>query len=117
MTEAPRQQGEYEEYTEEAAPSRRSAPDRSGALRAAGLVAAALVWLALGGSEGFPPTRAGSRRSRTLMAIWWMTEAIPLAATSLLPIVLIPALTERTVGAGDRPLSQARSSSCFSAAS
>lgn len=34
----------------------------------------------------------------TLMAFWWMTEAIPLAATSLLPIVLIPALTARSVG-------------------
>lgn len=34
----------------------------------------------------------------TLMAVWWMSEAIPLAATSLLPIVLIPALTARSVG-------------------
>ncbi|MFQ5587103.1 MAG: SLC13 family permease, partial [Thermodesulfobacteriota bacterium] len=27
-----------------------------------------------------------------LMAIWWITEAIPLAVTSLLPVVLFPAL-------------------------
>ena len=27
-----------------------------------------------------------------LMAIWWITEAIPLAATALLPIVLFPLL-------------------------
>ena len=27
-----------------------------------------------------------------LMAVWWMTEAIPLAATSLLPIILFPLL-------------------------
>lgn len=27
-----------------------------------------------------------------LMAVWWMTEAIPIAATSLLPIVLFPLL-------------------------
>ncbi|HLS28814.1 MAG TPA: SLC13 family permease, partial [Opitutales bacterium] len=27
-----------------------------------------------------------------LMAIWWITEAIPLAATSLLPFVLFPSL-------------------------
>ena len=27
-----------------------------------------------------------------LMAVWWMTEAIPLAATALLPIILFPAL-------------------------
>ena len=33
----------------------------------------------------------------TLMAFWWISEAIPLAATSLLPIVLLPFLTERTI--------------------
>ena len=27
-----------------------------------------------------------------LMAVWWITEAIPLAATSLLPLVLYPLL-------------------------
>ena len=26
------------------------------------------------------------------MAIWWMTEAVPLAATALLPVVLFPLL-------------------------
>ena len=29
----------------------------------------------------------------TLMAIWWMTEAMSLSATALLPIVLFPPLT------------------------
>jgi sodium-dependent dicarboxylate transporter 2/3/5 len=28
----------------------------------------------------------------TLMAIWWMTEAVPLAVTALLPLALLPAL-------------------------
>ena len=37
------------------------------------------------------------------MAIWWMTEAIPLSATSLLPIVLIPAFTETTVKQATAP--------------
>lgn len=39
------------------------------------------------------------------MAIWWMTEAIPLAATALLPIPLFPFLgimRGREVGAGSR---------------
>jgi sodium-dependent dicarboxylate transporter 2/3/5 len=27
------------------------------------------------------------------MAVWWMTEAVPLAATSLLPLVVLPLFT------------------------
>lgn len=34
-----------------------------------------------------------------LMAVWWVTEAIPLAATSMLPIVLFPLLGIMTPGA------------------
>ena len=40
-----------------------------------------------------------------LMAIWWITEAIPLAATALLPIVLFPLLgimRGREIAAGNR---------------
>ena len=37
------------------------------------------------------------------MAVWWMTEAIPLSATALLPIVLIPIATDRTVGQAAAP--------------
>lgn len=37
------------------------------------------------------------------MAIWWTTEAIPLSITSLLPIVLIPVLTERSIGETTAP--------------
>ncbi len=102
MTDAPRQQGEYEEYVEEAAPGSRSART-IWTLRAAGVVGAAVVWLALGGSAGLPPDARWVAAVATLMAIWWMTEAIPLAATSLLPIVLIPALTERTVAEATSP--------------
>lgn len=102
MTETPRQQGEYEEYVEEAAPGSRSART-IWTLRAAGIVGAVLVWLALGASEGLPPDARWVAAVATLMAIWWMTEAIPLAATSLLPIVLIPALTERTVAQTTAP--------------
>lgn len=38
-----------------------------------------------------------------LMAIWWATEAIPIPATSLLPIVLIPALGIGNVGSATSP--------------
>jgi sodium-dependent dicarboxylate transporter 2/3/5 len=102
MAEEIRQQGEYEEYSEEAAPSHRSAR-LTWSLRAAGLVAALLVWLALGRSEGLAPDARWVAAIAALMAVWWMTEAIPLAATSLLPIVLFPLLTERTVGESTAP--------------
>ncbi|TXB68267.1 anion transporter [Paracoccus aurantiacus] len=72
-------------------------------LRAAGLIAAALVWLLLGGSENLSPDARNVAAIGTLMAIWWMSEAIPLSATSLLPIVLIPMLTERTVSEATAP--------------
>lgn len=64
--------------------------------RALGIVLALLVYLALGGadlSQGGRVTGAVA----TLMAVWWMSEAIPLSATSLLPIILLPAFTGLTV--------------------
>ena len=93
------QQGQYDEYDE--------GPSRSAGMvwgmRAAGLIAAGLVWLLLGGSEGLSPDARNVAAIGTLMAIWWMSEAIPLSATSLLPIVLIPMLTERTVNEATAP--------------
>lgn len=38
-----------------------------------------------------------------LMATWWVTEAIPIAATALLPIVLFPPLGVATAGAATAP--------------
>jgi sodium-dependent dicarboxylate transporter 2/3/5 len=37
------------------------------------------------------------------MMVWWVTEAIPLSATSLLPIVLLPMVTEQTVAQATAP--------------
>ncbi|MEO1534654.1 MAG: DASS family sodium-coupled anion symporter [Planctomycetota bacterium] len=37
------------------------------------------------------------------MAMWWMTEAVPLAATSLLPLVLFPVLQVTTMAAASSP--------------
>lgn len=71
--------------------------------RAAGLVLAGVVYLSLGSAEGLTPDARWVATIATLMAVWWMTEAIPLAATSLLPIVLIPMLTEQTVGETTSP--------------
>lgn len=82
-------------------------PIRSAALtwglRALGLIVAGVVWLLLGGQEGLSEDARLVAAIGSLMAIWWMTEAIPLSATALLPIVLIPAFTERTVGQATAP--------------
>ncbi len=49
--------------------------------------------LRLGSAEGLEPTAARSVAAIALwMAIWWLTEALPIAATALLPIALFPLL-------------------------
>lgn len=40
--------------------------------------------------EGLPPEGNAVLASTAWVAIWWVTEAIPIAATALLPIVLFP---------------------------
>jgi len=37
------------------------------------------------------------------MALWWMTEVIPIAATSLLPVVLLPVFNARSVAEAAAP--------------
>ncbi len=43
----------------------------------------------------------------TLMAVWWSTEAIPIPATALLPIILIPALGLGTLKSATAPYANA----------
>ena len=59
----------------------------------AGPLVAVAVYLALGwaGAELSGAARACAAVG-SLMALWWMTEAIPLEATALLPLVLFPLL-------------------------
>ncbi len=83
----------------------------------AGLVLAGIVWLAFpadgvetvlgssGAKEGVEYS-LGSLRTvaaiTILMGVWWMTEAIPLAATALIPLVIFPlagVATMKEVGA------------------
>ncbi len=73
------------------------------ALRALGLVVAAGVYLGLGSQPDLPPDARNVASVMALMAVWWMTEAIPLSVTSLLPVVLIPVLTDRTVAQTTQP--------------
>lgn len=73
------------------------------AWRAGGVLAAILVWQLLGASSDLTADARCVAAIATLMAVWWITEAIDLSATSLLPIVLVPALTQRTVAETTAP--------------
>ncbi|KAA9394882.1 anion transporter [Kocuria coralli] len=67
-----------------------------------GIVMFALVWFLLGAADVSEDARmVGAIGS--LMAVWWMTEAMPLPVTSLLPIVLFPILTELTPAEATAP--------------
>jgi sodium-dependent dicarboxylate transporter 2/3/5 len=67
---------------------------------AAGPLLAALAWLALpetytapaGGPVAFPPAGRATLAVTAWMATWWLTEAIPVYATALLPLALFPLL-------------------------
>lgn len=56
-----------------------------------GLIAFALLFWGWGGPADRPLVGAMAAVA-ALMSIWWMTETVPLAVTSLLPIVLFPLL-------------------------
>lgn len=57
----------------------------------AGPIAAAAVGIATH-SAGLEPAAATTAGLASVCALWWMTEAVPIPATSLLPIALLPAL-------------------------
>ncbi len=64
-------------------------------VRAIGLLLGPLclaITLVTPAPEGMLPQAWSALGLMLMMAIWWSTEAIPIPATSLLPIVLIPAL-------------------------
>ena len=90
-------------------PSADATPDRSHGrswvFRLLGLVMAAVVYLALGGTELSEDARRVAAIG-ALMATWWMTEAVPLPVTSLTPIVLLPAFTETKIGEATAPFAQ-----------
>jgi solute carrier family 13 (sodium-dependent dicarboxylate transporter), member 2/3/5 len=64
-------------------------------MRRAGLWAGVVIALLIAVAPIGGPEDIGARRTAAvaaLMAAWWLTEAVPLAATALLPLVLFPAL-------------------------
>ncbi len=74
-------------------------------LRRAGLFGApvaAALWLALGPSAMAHDAHVVLGLA-IWMALWWMTEAVPLAATALLPLVVLPLFTSIGFGAASAP--------------
>lgn len=55
-----------------------------------GLAAAGIVYLAMPGDA--PDGARLTAATAVLMGLWWMTEAIPIPATALLPLVIFPLL-------------------------
>ena len=65
-------------------------PSRSELGRPLGPLAFAALWLA-GDGIGLAPDAAAALACTAWIVVWWVTEAVPIPATSLLPIVLFPA--------------------------
>jgi len=71
-----------------------------------GLVAGAALFsimLLAPAPEGLSPAGWHTAAVGVLMALWWMTEALPIAVTALLPIVLFPVLGVAAVGETTAP--------------
>ena len=62
-----------------------------------------LITLFVPAPESMGPEAWAALGMMLLMATWWSTEAIPIPATSLLPIVLIPALGLGSIGQATSP--------------
>src|SRR5690606_20405981 len=74
--------------------------------RNAGLLVGALLLattLILPATAGMSDAAWKASGLMLLLAAWWSTEALPIPATSLLPIVLIPALGLGTVAQATAP--------------
>lgn len=72
----------------------------------AGPLAAGLLYSLLPTAIGDVALTDGGRATAAiaaLMAVWWLTEALPLPATALLPIVLFPLLGVASVGNATAP--------------
>lgn len=70
------------------------------------------LWLGIGlfaaillapAPSGLSPAAWATAAVGALMAVWWVTEAIPIAATALLPLVLLPLLGIAPIGEAAAP--------------
>ena len=62
-----------------------------------------VLMLALPEPAGLAPEGWRTAAVAVLMAVWWMTEALPIPATALLPLALFPALGILTAPAASAP--------------
>ncbi len=62
-----------------------------------------IIVLAVPSPENMEPAAWKTTAVGILMATWWITEAIPIAATSLLPIVLLPVLDIQSISDSTSP--------------
>ncbi len=77
-----------------------------GTVKKVGLVlgpALFLLLLLMTPPEGMKPEAMRVAAVTVLMAVWWITEAVPIPAASLLPIILYPALGVMKSGAATAP--------------
>jgi len=88
--------------TTQPASERPAPPGKARVSLVAGVLAAALM-LALPVPAGMAPEAWRTAAVAVLMAIWWAGEAIPLAATALLPLVLFPLLGIADIRAASAP--------------
>src|SRR5690606_14250507 len=65
---------------------------------AAGLLGAVLVYFVMPGDVA--PSAKVTAATAVLMGLWWMTEAIPIPATALVPLVVFPLFNETTAEDG-----------------
>ncbi len=75
-------------------------------LRIAGLLggaAAALLLMLLPAPEGLSGAGQAVLATAALMAVWWITEALPIPVTALLPLVLFPVLNVMPMAATAAP--------------
>lgn len=67
--------------------------------------ALAIIMLISGAPEGLSDPAWRTASMGVLMAVWWATEAVPIAVTALLPLVVFPLLDIATIHDTARPYS------------
>lgn len=88
----------------------RAAPEkRLGRLQLLGLAAAPILFTVMvlaPPPDGLSPAGWRTAAVAVLMAVWWMTEAIPISATALVPLVLFPILGIEPIAGTAAPYAQ-----------